>query len=311
MREKSFESVAQKRARANQRNNYLKKERGELPRGDQPLPELISSSGAVYIPPPPPSKKVAFEAAIITSCLVSEDEDESSIIDSFFHASGSIFDEVNQEFYGEELPSSSSSSSIEEIDFTNFSEGNNALEGIVIGSDSSSSSSSWEDLELFGDGLMGILEDGSILNYVTPLLVDDVSFHPAERDRCLSIEGQNRRRVCLVEWSSSGPFMFDVELQQRSDVVAGEMTVRAKNRGKSLRASKAGFIGGADGGITALIPSSEATTCASSPGITWDNDTTEPTGKVLVLEITSAGTEGTETKVTLSGVFVSRLKHFL
>jgi len=163
MREKSFESVAQKRARANQRNNYLKKERGELPRGDQPLPELISSSGAVYIPPPPPSKKVAFEAAIITSCLVSEDEDESSIIDSFFHASGSIFDEVNEEFYGEELPSSSSSSSsIEEIDFTNFSEGNNALEGIVIGSDSSSSSSWEDDLELFGDGLLGILEDGSV-----------------------------------------------------------------------------------------------------------------------------------------------------
>jgi len=163
MREKSFESVAQKRARANQRNNYLKKERGELPRGDQPLPELISSSGAVYIPPPPPSKKVAFEAAIITSCLVSEDEDESSIIDSFFHASGSIFDDVNEEFYGEELPSSSSSSSsIEEIDFTNFSEGNNELEGIAIGSGSSSSSSWEDDLELFGDGLLGILEDGSV-----------------------------------------------------------------------------------------------------------------------------------------------------
>jgi len=159
MREKSFESVAQKRARANQRNNYLKKERGELPRGDQPLPELISSSGAVYIPPPPPSKKVAFEAAIITSCLVSEDEEESSIIDNFFHASGSIFDEVNQEFYGEELPSSSS---IEEIDFTNFNEENNALEGIVIGSGSSSSSSWEDDLELFGDGLLGILEDGSV-----------------------------------------------------------------------------------------------------------------------------------------------------
>ena len=158
MREKSFESVAQKRARANQRNNYLKKERGELPRGDQPLPELISSSGAVYIPPPP-SKKVAFEAAIITSCLVSEDEEESSIIDNFFHASGSIFDEVNQEFYGEELPSSSI-----EIDSTNFNDENNALEGIVIGSgSSSSSSSSWEDdLELFGDGLLGILEDGSV-----------------------------------------------------------------------------------------------------------------------------------------------------
>mmetsp|Transcript_16784 Transcript_16784/g.28533 ORF Transcript_16784/g.28533 Transcript_16784/m.28533 type:complete len:310 (+) Transcript_16784:50-979(+) len=58
--------------------------------------------------------------------------------------------------------SSSSSSSIEEIDFTNFSEENNELEGIVIGSGSISSSSWEDDLELFGDGLLGILEDGSV-----------------------------------------------------------------------------------------------------------------------------------------------------
>jgi len=41
-----------------------------------------------------------------------------------------------------------------------------------------------------------------------------------------------------------------------------------------------------------------------------DNDTTEPTGKELVLEITAAAgteTEGMETTVTFSGVFVSRL----
>ena len=80
------------------------------------------------------------------------------------------------------------------------------------------------------------------MNYVTheittALLVDGM-FLPDSlaswRDRCLSIEGQNRRRVCLVEWSSSGPFMFDVELQQRSDVVAGEMTMWAKNREKTV-----------------------------------------------------------------------------
>jgi hypothetical protein len=40
------------------------------------------------------------------------------------------------------------------------------------------------------------------------------------------------------------------------------------------------------------------------PGITYDDDTTEPTGKVLVLGITAAGAEGTETKVTFFGAFV-------
>jgi len=153
MREKSFESVAKKRARANQRNNYLKRERGELPRGDQPLPELVSSSGTLLVPSLS-NKKVTLEAEVVISSLVSEDEDESSTIDNFFHASGSIFDEVNKEFYGEGL----SLSTTMEIDSSNFSE-EKLLEGIVIGSDSSS----WEDdLELFGDGLLNILEEETV-----------------------------------------------------------------------------------------------------------------------------------------------------
>jgi len=155
MREKSFESVAKKRARANQRNNYLKRERGELPRGDQPLPEIVSSSGTLLVPPLP-SKKVTLEAEAIISSLVSEDEDESSTttIENVFHASESIFDEVNKEFYGEGL----SISTTMEIDSSNFSD-EKLLEGIVIGS----GSSTWEeDLELFGDGLLNILEDESV-----------------------------------------------------------------------------------------------------------------------------------------------------
>lgn len=155
MREKSFESVAKKRARANQKNNYLKKERGELPRGDQPLPELAGSSGTLLIPSPP-SRQVTFDAEDIISSLVSEDEDESSTIDNSFLASGSIFDEVNKEFYGEEL----SPSSIEIASSIHGEE--NALEIDVVGSDSSSSSSWDEDLELFGDGLFNILEDVSV-----------------------------------------------------------------------------------------------------------------------------------------------------
>lgn len=150
MREKSFESVAQKRARSNKKNKYLKKERDELPRGDKPLPELVGSSDSLIIPPPP-SRQVTFEAEDIISSLVSEDEDEASTIDNCFHASGSIFDEVNKEFYGEEL----SSSSIEIVSSTLSEE--NALE-----IDSSSSSSWEEDLELFGDGLFNILEEESV-----------------------------------------------------------------------------------------------------------------------------------------------------
>ena len=141
MREKSSESVTQKRARANQKTNYLKKVRGELPRGDQPLPELVGGArGALFIPPPP-SRQVTFEAEDIISSLVSEDEDESSTIDNTFHASGSIFDEVNKEFYGEEeLPSTS-------IDIVSPALNN----------------SSWDvDLELFGDDLLNILEEESI-----------------------------------------------------------------------------------------------------------------------------------------------------
>ncbi len=157
MREKSFESVAKKRARANQRNNYLRRERGELPRGDQPLPEIVSSSGSLVVPPLP-NKKVTMEAEAIIASLVSEDEDESSTatIDNVFHASESIFDEVNKEFYGEGL--SLSATSAMEIDSSNFSD-EKLLEGIIIGS----GSSTWEeDLELFGDGLLNILEDESV-----------------------------------------------------------------------------------------------------------------------------------------------------
>lgn len=155
MREKSFESVTKKRARANQRNNYLKRERGELPRGDQPLPEIVSSSTGTLLVPPLPIKNVTMEAeAIIISSLVSEDEDESSTttIDNVFHASESIFDEVNKEFYGEGL----STSTTMEIDTSNFSD-EKLLEGIVIGS------STWEeDLELFGDGLLNMLEEETV-----------------------------------------------------------------------------------------------------------------------------------------------------
>lgn len=142
MREKSSESVTQKRARANQKTKYLKMVRCELPRGDQPLPELVGGARGALIIPPPPSRQVTFEADDIISSLVSEDEDESSTIDNTFYASGSIFDEVNKEFYGEEeeLPSAS-------IDIVS----------------STLSSSSWEeDLELFGDDLLNILEDESV-----------------------------------------------------------------------------------------------------------------------------------------------------
>ena len=59
---------------------------------------------------------------------------------------------------------------------------------------------------------------------------------------------------------------------------------------------------GAEGRITALTP--PQATCALFPGITYDDDTTEPTGKVLVLGITAAGVEGAETKVTFFGAFV-------
>ncbi len=154
MREKSFESVAKKRARANQRNNYIKRERGELPRGDQPLPEIVSSSATLVVPPLP-NKKVTMEAEAIIASLVSEDEDESSTatIDSVFHASESIFDEVNEEFYGEGL----SLPTTMEIDSSSLSD--EKLLEVVIGS----GSSTWEeDLELFGDGLLDILEEESL-----------------------------------------------------------------------------------------------------------------------------------------------------
>jgi len=78
---------------------------------------------------------------MISSSLVSEDEDESSTIDNFFHASGAIFDEVNKEFYGEELPSAS----IECV-----SSNNDSVEkslGVTVSED---------DLVLWDDGFFGI-----------------------------------------------------------------------------------------------------------------------------------------------------------
>jgi hypothetical protein len=141
MREKSSESVTKKRARANQKTKYLKMVRGELPRGDQPLPELVGGARGALVIPPPPSRQVTFEAEDIISSLVSEDEDESSTIDNTFYASGSIFDEVNKEFYGEEESSSRS------LDIVS----------------SALNSSSWDvDLELFGDDLLNILEEESV-----------------------------------------------------------------------------------------------------------------------------------------------------
>lgn len=149
MRGKSVESVAQKRARANKRNKYLKKgavvgegTKIELPRADKPLPELSSSIGVLFHIPQPPRRKVTFEEQdMISSSLVSEDEDESSTIDNFFHASGAIFDEVNKEFYGEELPSAS----IECV-----SSNNDSVEkslGVTVSED---------DLVLWDDGFFGI-----------------------------------------------------------------------------------------------------------------------------------------------------------
>jgi hypothetical protein len=149
MRGNSIESVAKKRAKSNQRNKYMKggvvaqeDMKIELPRADQPLPELGSSRGVLFHIPPPPTRKVTFEEQdIISSSLVSEDEDESSTIDSFFHASGAIFDEVNKEFYGEELPFAS----IESESSNNESEEKSS--GVIISED---------DLELWDDGFFGI-----------------------------------------------------------------------------------------------------------------------------------------------------------
>ena len=159
MRANSMQTVAKKRAVANKKNNCKKggkvvEVQGdmkiELPRADQPLPELISSRGAVFHIPPPPKREVTFdEEQDIIASLVSEDEDESSTIDDCFHASEAIFDEVDKEFYGDELPSVVS---MIESESSNYIE-KNSLDVIS----SSSSSSSWEDdVELWDDGFFGI-----------------------------------------------------------------------------------------------------------------------------------------------------------
>ena len=156
MREKSTELVARKRASTNKRNNNQGSGRPiveedtdlSLPRADKPVPVLNSSSSSSRGPVAPPTRMVTFNDQDIISSFVSEDEDESSTIDEFFHASGAIFDEVNEEFYGEESSSGESNNSVVE----------ESLDAI-----SSSSSSLEDDLELWGDGLMGIsIEEGQV-----------------------------------------------------------------------------------------------------------------------------------------------------
>jgi hypothetical protein len=150
MRSKSSDLVAKKRAKTNKKNNTsvngkLILERDDdmsLPPADRPLPDICTSSSRRPLPSPP-TRKVTFNDQDIITSLVSEDEDEASVIDESFHASGAIFDEVNEEFYGDELEVCSSNSNDSVID--------ESLDAI------SSNVSMEDDLELWGNGLIGNL----------------------------------------------------------------------------------------------------------------------------------------------------------
>jgi len=107
----------------------------DLPAADELLPEF-KSRGV----PPPPTRKVKFGGEDIISSLVSEDEDdESSNVDHSFRASEAIFDEVNDEFFGQ-VEGSFSNENVEE-----------SLDAISI-----SSSTVEDDLELWEGGLFDI-----------------------------------------------------------------------------------------------------------------------------------------------------------
>lgn len=151
MRSKSSDLVAKKRAKTNKKNNtnvngklILEKDGDmSLPPADRPLPDICTSSSSRRPLPSPPNRKVTFNDQDIITSLVSEDEDEASVIDECFHASGAIFDEVNEEFYGDEVEVCSSNSNDSDVD--------ESLDAI------SSNVSVEDDLELWGNGLIGNL----------------------------------------------------------------------------------------------------------------------------------------------------------
>ena len=162
MREKSFASVAKKRARSNQRNNNLKKglggnEKPELPRVETSPPNLTSERGTRSSNIPFLSRRsLTFEDRAIILPLVSEDECDSPM-DNSFHANVSIFDEVNQEFFGEEIPSSSSSSYIDIESGPSLQYSDVKMLG---GSANMISGNSWEDNleELWDASMLSILD---------------------------------------------------------------------------------------------------------------------------------------------------------